>query len=140
MSDSTQKVQKDINALSIPIYFSNTSPSSRNILIGKVQLKEEKNTFKVIPKPNPVQGIREFTLKNEENQYLQYTGRETVQDSNYILMKYNSKDNEIIMYPANKWVNFFRSFKLKENKENLDQKAKEKEKKEQLKKKKKILD
>ena len=140
MSDSAKKAPKDPNAESIPIYFYSASKSNKDVLIGKVQLKEDKNTFKVIPKPNPVQGIKEYTLKNEENQYLQYTGRETVQDSNYILMKFNTKDNEFIMYPANKWVNFFRSFKLKENKENLDQKAKEKEKKEQLKRKKKMLD
>ena len=105
MSSSNLKSQKE-NIASIPIYFSNNLLSKKDIIIGKVQL-QDKNNFKVTPNKPEIQGIKEYTLSNDSNKYLQYTGRENIQDSNYVLMKYNSKSKEIQMYPANIWVNFF---------------------------------
>ena len=130
MSSSNPKSQNDLIA-SIPIFFSNHLSSKKDILIGKVQLSD-KNNFKVVPRKDAQnQTIKEYDLINDSNNYSQYTGRENAQDSNYILMKYNSKDNEIQMYPANTWINFFKSTKKVEN--NVDLKEKEKSLKEQQK-------
>ena len=135
MSSSNLKSQKE-NIASIPIYFSNNLLSKKDIIIGKVQL-QDKNNFKVTPNKPEIQGIKEYTLSNDSNKYLQYTGRENIQDSNYVLMKYNSKSKEIQMYPANIWVNFFKSMK-KSGKNELDLKEKDKKLKDQIKEKNRI--
>ena len=131
MSISNPKSQKDPVA-SIPIYFSNHLSSTKDILIGKVQLSD-KNNFKVIQKKDAQnQPTKEYDLTNDSNNFFQYSGKESVQDSNYVLMKYNSKDNEIMMYSANNWVNFFKSMKKVEKKD-VDPKMREKELKEKQK-------
>ena len=146
MSSSNLKSPKE-NIASIPIYFSNHLPSKKDILIGKVQL-QDKNNYKVVPIKSENQGtktiksesqlIKEYTLLSDSNKFVQYTGRENIQDSNYVLMKYNSKSKEIQMYPANNWVNFFKSMKKPEKKEELDLKAKDKILKDQIKEKNRI--
>ena len=65
--------------------------------------------------PTSVSGVKEYTITKENDEKLQYKGTENKQDSNYVLLKYNSKDTEIHMYPANRWVSFFKSIKSKNN-------------------------
>ena len=124
----SQKNTKDLNTTSIPVYFNNLNNSNKNLLVGKVKLTSDKSTYKVQSKASQIPGIQEYNLISDTNQYFQYTGRENVQDSYYILMKYNSKDNEIMMYPANNWVNFFKSSKKKEIKQINPPKDKDKDK------------
>ena len=119
MSNTKQEIQ------TIPIYFNN--PSNKGYLIGKVRLNSNNNSYKLMPTASNNEGLGEFSLVNKEKQYLQYKGREAVQDSNYILMKYNSKDKAIHMYPANNWVNFFNA-PIKPSKTKVDEKEKRKEK------------
>ena len=140
MSNLTTNNQKE-NPVSIPIYFSNHFSSNKDILIGKVQNLQDKTSFKVTTQDTLIQGVKEYTLINDNDEYLQYSGKENVQDSNYVLMKYNSKDNEIQMYPANIWINFFKSTKKikKDEKDDKDIKDKEKELKEQIKKNNKMM-
>ena len=140
MSNLTTNNQKE-NPVSIPIYFSNNFSSNKDILIGKVQNLQDKTSFKVTTQDTLIQGVKEYTLINDNDEYLQYSGKENVQDSNYVLMKYNSKDNEIQMYPANIWINFFKSTKKikKDEKDDKDIKDKEKELKEQIKKNNKMM-
>ena len=108
MTESNQPKQKDNNSISAPVYFSNLLPSNKNLLIGKIQLPFQKNMYKV-SKSNQTQGVKEYIIEKEKEDKYQYKGNENNQDSNYVLMKYNSKENKICMYPANRWVNFFKS-------------------------------
>ena len=139
MSNFTTNNQKE-NSSSIPIYFSNHFSSNKDILIGKVQNLSDKSSFKVNveTKDTSIPGVKEYNLVNEKDDYLQFTGKENVQDSNYVLMKYDPKNNEIQMYPANIWINFFKSNK-KIKKDEKDIKDKEKELKEQIKRNNKMM-
>ena len=120
------KGEKDI--FSIPISFN----SSKDLYIGKGSLRPDKTCFKFsTPKP-PTQptlsryNLKEFKLinKDKSKKNIYYKGRETSQDSYYILMKYNSDKNSLNICPANKWVSFVQSFNYKE--ENIEEKEKKK--------------
>ena len=130
MSTSNQKSQKE----SIPIYFT-SHLTSKELLIGKTRLQTEKSKFKITTRPTQISGVKEFILSNDSNKNLVYAGRENHQDSNYVLMKCNSEGTEIMMYPANNWVNFFKSTKKPNHKEEDKEKEKykEKERKERIK-------
>ena len=130
MSESKQQTQKEPNSSSVPIYFSNLLPSNKNLLIGKIQLPSPKNLYK-LTKSTQTSGVKEYTIVKQNENKFQYKGNENNQDSNYVLMKYNSKDKEIYMYPANRWVNFFKStitekkpMDLKEREKKIKQEAK----------------
>ena len=130
MSESKQQTQKEPNSSSVPIYFSNLLPSNKNLLIGKIQLPSQKNFYK-LTKSTQTSGVKEYTIIKQNENKFQYKGNENNQDSNYVLMKYNSKDKEIYMYPANRWVNFFKStitekkpMDLKEREKKIKQEAK----------------
>ena len=130
MSESKQQIQKE--PTSVPIYFSNLLPSNKNLLIGKIQLPSQKNLYK-LTKSTQTSGVKEYTIVKQNENKFQYKGNENNQDSNYVLMKYNSKDKEIYMYPANRWVNFFKStiiekkpIDLKEREKKIKQEAKRK--------------
>ena len=132
MSESKQQTQKEPNSSSVPIYFSNLLPSNKNLLIGKIQLPSPKNLYK-LTKSAQTSGVKEYTIVKQNENKFQYKGNENNQDSNYVLMKYNSKDKEIYMYPANRWVNFFKStiiekkpIDLKEREKKIKQEAKRK--------------
>ena len=127
MSTYNQKNQKE----SIPIYFSSNMPS-KELLIGKTRLQSDKNKFKVKTTTTQIIGVKEFTLLNDSNKNIIYSGRENHQDSNYVLMKCNSDCTEIRMYPANNWVNFFKSSKKTIKKEG-EERDKEKERKDRIK-------
>ena len=78
-------------------------------------------------------GVKEYIIEKEKEDKYKYKGNENNQDSTYVLMKYNSKENKICMYPANRWVNFFKStiskkdpIDLKEREKRLKQEAKRK--------------
>lgn len=131
MTESNSKNPKETFSKSVPIYFNNLLPSNKNLLIGKIQLPSQKNLYKVTSDPTSVPGVKEYTITKEKDEKLQYKGTENKQDSNYVLLKYNSKDNEIHMYPANRWVSFFKSVKST-NKE-IDLKEHEKKMKEEKK-------
>jgi hypothetical protein len=132
MSEPKQQIPKESNSSSVPIYFSNLLPSNKNLLIGKIQLPSQKNMYK-LTKSNQTSGVKEYTIIKQDENKFQYKGNENNQDSNYVLMKYNSKDKEIYMYPANRWVNFFKStiiekkpIDLKEREKKIKQEAKRK--------------
>ena len=131
MTESNTKNQKETNSISVPIYFNERLPSKQNLLIGKIQLPGPKNLYKMTAAPTSVSGVKEYTITKENDEKLQYKGTENKQDSNYVLLKYNSKDNEIHMYPANRWVSFFKSIKSKNNE--AEPKDHEKKMKEELK-------
>ena len=126
MSSTNPKNQKEIPS-SVPIYFSNQSSSKFNYLIGKVKFNSEKSEYKLKSQENPNTKAKEYVLLNRENNNFQLKGREGKQDSNYILMKYNSKNNEIMMYPANIWVNFFNA-PIASNKKSLSELDKKRKK------------
>ena len=130
MSTSNQKSQKE----SIPIYFT-SHLTSKELLIGKTRLQTEKSKFKITTRPTQISGVKEFILSNDSNKNLVYAGRENHQDSNYVLMKCNSEGTEIMMYPANNWVNFFKSTKkpIQKEEDKEKEKDKEKERKERIK-------
>ena len=132
MSEPKQQIPKESNSSSVPIYFSNLLPSNKNLLIGKIQLPSQKNLYK-LTKSTQTSGVKEYTIIKQNENKFQYKGNENNQDSNYVLMKYNSKDKEIYMYPANRWVNFFKStiiekkpIDLKEREKKIKQEAKRK--------------
>ena len=132
MTELNQQKQKDNNLISAPVYFSNLLPSNKNLLIGKIQLPFQKNMYKV-SKLIQTSGVKEYIIEKEKEDKYKYKGNENNQDSNYVLMKYNSKENKICMYPANRWVNFFKStiskkdpIDLKEREKRLKQEAKRK--------------
>ena len=132
MTESNQQKQKDNNLISAPVYFSKLLPSNKNLLIGKVQLPFQKNMYKV-SKSSQTSGGKEYIIEKEKEDKYNYKGNENNQDSNYVLMKYNSKLNQIFMYPANSWINFFKStiskkdpVDLKEREKRLKQEAKRK--------------
>ena len=132
MTESNQQNQKDNNLISAPVYFSNLLPSNKNLLIGKIQLPFQKNMYKV-SKLIQTSGVKEYIIEKEKEDKYKYKGNENNQDSTYVLMKYNSKENKICMYPANRWVNFFKStiskkdpIDLKEREKRLKQEAKRK--------------
>lgn len=156
MSNPNQKIQKDTKD-SIPIYYNGDPSYNKKYLIGKVNLKSNKSSYKLtnknpyppsLPKnpenskntkndktnnPPKIEGPKEFFLIDKTNKSSLYKGREGAQDSKYVLMKYSSKDNEIHMYPANNWVNFFTSpirirTEKEKGKEPLDEKEKRKKK------------
>ena len=131
MTESNTKNQKETNSISVPIYFNERLPSKQNLLIGKIQLPAPKNLYKMTAAPTSVSGVKEYIITKENDEKLQYKGTENKQDSNYVLLKYNSKDNEIHMYPANRWVSFFKSIKSKNNE--AEPKDHEKKMKEELK-------
>ena len=134
MDDS--KKEKDI--ISIPISFK----SSKDLYIGKGSLKNNiKSSFKFAnPKTQTTNTsskyyIKEFILinKDKSKKDIFYKGREAPQDSNYILMKYNSDIRSIQICPANKWMNFIQSFNYKEEKIEKKEDQKKKEMKEKYK-------
>ena len=132
MTELNQQNQKDNNLISAPVYFSNLLPSNKNLLIGKIQLPFQKNIYKV-SKLIQTSGVKEYIIEKEKEDKYKYKGNENNQDSTYVLMKYNSKENKICMYPANRWVNFFKStiskkdpIDLKEREKRLKQEAKRK--------------
>ena len=134
MNDS----KKDKDKLSIPIYFK----SSKDLYIGKGSFKINKSSLKFTdveqqPKiktqssgnTSSKYNVKEFTLisRDKSKKDFIYKGREAPQDSNYILMKYNSDNRSIQICPANKWINFIQSFNYNEQK--IEDKEKDKKKK-----------
>ena len=113
--------KKDKEKLSIPIYFK----SSKDLYIGKGSFKNNKSSLKFtnIEPPNTVNTsskyyVKEFALinKDKSKKDIIYKGREAPQDSNYILMKFNSDNRSMQICPANKWINFIQSFNYNEEK------------------------
>ena len=100
----------------IPIYFNNLS-DDENILIGNGTFNNNRNNYKFsnqkTQSTNQKRPIKEFTLVNKTNPDSLYKGREFTQDSCYILMEYKQNSKKFVIYPANKWVNFKKSFNYK---------------------------
>jgi hypothetical protein len=122
------KVSKD--SITIPLTF-----NSKDIYIGKGTLKGEKSNYKFISLKTPEKdkiisqkySIKEFNIINKDKakKDIFYKGRETPQDSCYILMKYNFEHHCMQLYKANKWINFIQTFNYKDKKmENIEEKKK----------------
>ena len=133
-----ESTKKEKDTLSIPIFF-----KSKELYIGKGSIKQNKSSLKFTTLKNQSEttttpskySIKEFTLINKDpkKSNIIYKGREAPQDSCYVLMKLNSDNRTIQMYPANKWANFVQSMNYnKEKIENIEDKKK-KDKKEKLK-------
>ncbi len=123
---------KDEEIISIPIYFK----SSEDLYIGKCSTKLDKTSFKFSnPKSqnqtntNLKYSQKEFFILNRDKakQKIFYKGSKFPQDSNYILMKYNSETHSIQMCPSNEWINFIQAFnRQQENIKDIEDKNKEK--------------
>ena len=113
------KVSKD--SITIPLTF-----NSKDLYIGKGTLKGEKSNYKFISLKTPEKdkiisqkySIKEFNIINKDKakKDIFYKGRETPQDSCYILMKYNFEHHCMQLYKANKWINFIQTFNYKDKK------------------------
>ena len=130
--------KKDKEKLSIPIYFK----SSKDLYIGKGSFKNNKSSFKFTNVEPPTTTntsskyyVKEFALisRDKLKKDIIYKGREAPQDSNYILMKYNSDNRSLQICPANKWINFFQSFNYNQEKKEDKELQKKKEMKEKYK-------
>ena len=101
----------------IPLYFKNLN-EDENILIGNGLLDNNKNNYKFSNQKTSQQtnykySSKDFTFYDKTNPDSLYKGREVNQDSCYILMEYRQTIKKFIIYPANKWVNFKKSFNYK---------------------------
>lgn len=126
------KVSKD--SISIPLTF-----NSKDIYIGKGTLKGDKSNYKFTSPKTPEKtittsqkyNIKEFNIINKDKakKDIFYKGRETPQDSCYILMKYNFEHHCMQLYKANKWINFIQTFNYRDKKiEDIEGKKKEEQK------------
>ena len=125
---------KDEEIINVPIYFK----TSENLYIGKCSTKLDKSSYKFDePKPQNTPNTiskyiqKEFNIINRDKakQKIFYRGSKFPQDSNYILMKYNSDAHSIQMCPSNEWINFIQSInRQKEDIKEIEEKNKEKQK------------
>ena len=112
---------KDEEIINVPIYFK----TSENLYIGKCSTKLDKSSYKFDePKPQNTPNTiskyiqKEFNIINRDKakQKIFFRGSKFPQDSNYILMKYNSDAHSIQMCPS------------KEDIKEIEEKNKEKQK------------
>lgn len=125
------KTSKD--SIIIPLTF-----NSKELYVGKGTLKGDKSNYKFTSLKPPEKtttsqkyNIKEFNIINKDKakKDIIYKGRETPQDSCYILMKYNSEHHCMQLYKANKWINFIQTFNFKDKKiEDIEGKKKEEQK------------
>jgi len=126
------KVSKD--SITIPLTF-----NSKELYIGKGSLKGDKSNYKFMSLKAPEKpattsqkySIKEFNIVNKDKakKDIFYKGRETPQDSCYILMKYNFEHHCMQLYKANKWINFIQTFNYKDKRiEDIEGKKKEEQK------------
>lgn len=103
----------------IPIYYYDKNKKDKDLCIGKIQEKVDKNYFELSKKiPKEKQNIKrqkkEYTLLNKKTKSCQneYKGQEMVVDSKYVLMTFKPEEKKIEFYPANHWVNFMKIFRF----------------------------
>ena len=108
------EIKKEKKVKQIPMIF-----ESKELCVGKCNFKGAMSEYKFSTSQETKTILeknksKEFILENKSNDRLVYKGRTQNQDSNYIIMQYNPKLHCIQLFPANKWVNFTQSMKVKE--------------------------